>query len=370
MFEKDQRRVHRGWRALAVTVGALLVVPLAACASGSGSSAGGDSSGGGDKQVIVYGFAGDWDLWFKDWGTEFKKETGITVKYVSGPDSTMRQRIVAENASRSDVFISTPSDSNQLAEKGLLADIPWDQVPSAKSIDDKFKGAQIGVWGYDLLLPAYNTDKVSAADAPTSWKDLADPKWKDKIALFAPTEEGATRSAMVMEKAYGDKDALDLIQKQYANAKLTFTDAGIAESALATGSVDVSALSLGSAMVATQQAGGAVKTVIPSEGAFVMLNSISMMKNAPDGSAAKKFVAFFLDKWMQNQIMNKLGISVAVDKDVKLDNPALEKALGQPVDKVLATAYFPDWKDWLKKDSSGKTKYDDLIAQITAAAHQ
>ena len=32
-----------------------------------------------------------------------------------------------------------------------------------------------------VYAPAYNTSKVSAADAPKTWTDLLDPKWKGKL---------------------------------------------------------------------------------------------------------------------------------------------------------------------------------------------
>jgi ABC-type Fe3+ transport system substrate-binding protein len=353
----------RRYRRLAAAA-AVIALPLTACAGGAQDAAESDT------EVIIYGFSGNWDLWFKDWETKFKEETGIAIEYISGPGATMRQRIAAEGAAKSDVFISTPSDANLLQIEGLLADIPWDQVPAAASIDERFKSEQVSVWGYDLLLPAYNTDKIAPADAPTSWKELADPEWKDRLAVFAPTEEGATRHTMVMIGAYGEDEALDLVQKQYENAKLSFNSAGLAESALATGDVDVSALSLGSAMVSREQAGGAVATVNPEEGAFVMLNSISIMKDAPHPEAAQKFVSFFLDSWIQDQIMNQLGISIAVNSDVELVNENIADILGGNVEDVTANAYFPNWSEWLAEDESGQTKFAELMTKIQERAQQ
>ncbi len=37
-------------------------------------------------------------------------------------------------------------------------------------------------FGFNVSIPAYNTKLISAEDAPKSWKDLLDPKWKGKIA--------------------------------------------------------------------------------------------------------------------------------------------------------------------------------------------
>src|ERR1700761_4559070 len=222
-------------RRLVIAVCAASTIALGACSSSpstSNTTAAGSSAKLGGS-ITVYGWAGDWDLWFKKWGSEFKAQTGVTLNYISGAGTTMRQRIAAEKASKSDIFIGTPSDNYLLAQQGLLANIPWNQVPDASSIDSKFKGQQVAIWGYDMELIAYNTKYLTASQAPTSWADLADPKWSGKLGLNDPTQEGATRSALVMIQKYGQQKALSLISQMYKNAKLTYTTPGAEESALA-----------------------------------------------------------------------------------------------------------------------------------------
>ena len=48
----------------------------------------------------------------------------------------------------------------------------------------------------------YNTNKVSKSEAPKSWKDLLDPKWKGRIASVDPKKSGPMRlwvAAMVQK---------------------------------------------------------------------------------------------------------------------------------------------------------------------------
>ena len=147
----------------------------------------------------------------------------------------MRQRIIAENAAQSDIFISTPGDAFTLGNQGYLADIPWDQVPSAANVDQKFKYKQIGIWGYDFHAIGFNPDYLSYADAPKSWKELADPKWKGKIGMPVVTDDTASRPMMVMSKAYGEDQALQYLQSMYDNATVLFDTPGRLESSIATG---------------------------------------------------------------------------------------------------------------------------------------
>ena len=41
-----------------------------------------------------------------------------------------------------------------------------------------------------VYAPAYNSEKVTAADAPKTWKDLLDPKWKGKAVIAHPAYSG------------------------------------------------------------------------------------------------------------------------------------------------------------------------------------
>ena len=61
---------------------------------------------------------------------------------------------------------------------------------------------QISYLGLYLII--YNTQKVTAADAPKSWKDLLDPKWKGQIAVGHPGYSGAIGvMGVVLTKLYG-----------------------------------------------------------------------------------------------------------------------------------------------------------------------
>ena len=72
-----------------------------------------------------------------------------------------------------------------LKSRGVLA--PY-QSPSANGISDTFKDRD-GYWtGFSarLRVIVYNTNKVTDADAPRSVLDLADPRWKDQVAIADP----------------------------------------------------------------------------------------------------------------------------------------------------------------------------------------
>ena len=67
--------------------------------------------------------------------------------------------------------------------------------------DKDEKGAWSSVRISNMII-AYNSDKLSAEEAPKSWKDLTDPKWQGKIAMPNPMLSG---TAFVAVAALADK---------------------------------------------------------------------------------------------------------------------------------------------------------------------
>jgi len=319
------------------------------------------------EEVVVCGWAGNWDLWFGDWAKAFKNETGIEIKYMSGPGVQMYQKILSEkNNPKVDVFINVPSLNYLLASKGLLEDIPWDKMSSSKNIDDKFKSKNVAIWGYDLFLLAYNRDYIQEKDAPKKWVDLIDTKYRGKITLNEPNAETALRHWMVMKDKYGEDKAWQYLMDMYKNVAKTTNTPGDVERSVATGEAPIAAMSMGNLMVAVQQAGGNIQSVPPEDGSWLMLNSIVIIKNCPHKDAAVKFVNWYLSEYAQNDIMNNLGISIAVNNNVKLTNESIKKIglAGHTVDEVMAAAYVPDWLYWTEKVEGEKTRLELTIDEL------
>jgi iron(III) transport system substrate-binding protein len=69
----------------------------------------------------------------------------------------------------------------------------------------------------------YNTDLVTEADAPKTWRDIADPKWKGQCILVDPRAfAGAMSWAKQLRDAYGD----DFL-RQMAAQGCSITDSGV-----------------------------------------------------------------------------------------------------------------------------------------------
>ncbi|WAP56413.1 ABC transporter substrate-binding protein [Streptomyces sp. S465] len=105
-----------------------------------------------------------------------KKYPGIKVKYTNkkAPD-LVTQLNVEQAADRVSFDVSNAGGLTVLPSQDMAAKVNWAdyEVPAGQIFADNF----VYVWAVPKVW-AYNTDAVAAGDAPASWDDLLDPRWK------------------------------------------------------------------------------------------------------------------------------------------------------------------------------------------------
>lgn len=316
--------------------------------------------------VTVYGWSGDWDLWFAQWGEKFKQDTGITVQYVSGGGLEMYSRVLAEKeAPKADLLLSSASYLFQAKNLGALRSIPWDSLQNAKDVDARFKFDAVAVIGYDIYHMAYSTTAIAAGDAPKKWADLANPKWKGRVIQRTPASDLTAWIWMALAKTEGEDMAWQTVLAMFKNSSTWVNSSGEMVQALALGEGDLAPASIGHVMLAVKQAGAPIASAMP-ETPILMLNGLGLVKNSPNPEGAAKFLDFFLGQYVQDFIMNKAGTSIAVNNTVDLTNKDLVKVGlgGMPIDQVLDIAFLPDWTHWTETVADGQTRLGELSAEI------
>src|SRR5215207_5148549 len=122
---------------------------------------------------------------------EYEKRTGVRVNAMYDTEETkstgLANRLIAEQARpQADVFWSNePVRTLVLKSRHVLA--PY-RSPSATGIPEALVDPE-GYWtGFSarIRVIAYNTKSATANDAPRSIFDLADPQWKDQVAMADP----------------------------------------------------------------------------------------------------------------------------------------------------------------------------------------
>lgn len=136
----------------------------------------------------------------------------------------------------------------------------------------------------------YNTTKVKAADAPTSWADLVDPKWRNLASVGHPGFSGFVGAwAIEMKNLYGEgwfKKLADNKPQVGRSIIDTVTTVTSGERSISAGPINLAAM--GAAK------GNPLAVVAPKEGLMLMTSPSAIMANAPHPNAAKLFMEFLV----------------------------------------------------------------------------
>jgi iron(III) transport system substrate-binding protein len=144
--------------------------------------------------------------------------------------------------------------------------------------------------GAGLMAIVYNSAKVTKADAPKSWLDLADPKWKGKLALSSPAFSGfdAALDVMLMRKL-----GWGYFEKLEKNSPLIQRSTFDTITGISSGERLVATMPDGVAIEAIQK-GNALALVYPTDGSILIAGLTAIMKNAQQPNTAKLFTEFLL----------------------------------------------------------------------------
>jgi iron(III) transport system substrate-binding protein len=218
------------------------------------------------------------------------KYSGIEVRVERTGAERVFQRIGQEYASGVHaVDVVNSSDASHLLtwkRQGLL--LPYVPEDVAKHYKPEHRDADGTYAGFRATLSpiAYNTKQMKAEDAPTSFRDLLDPKWKGKIVKAHPGYSGTILTAtfeMVRDIGW---DFYENLAKQNIMQVQSATDP---PKKLSLGERSVMADGTEYNVFLLKDAGQPVDTIYPTEGTPFVIGPNGIFKAAPNPNAAKLF---------------------------------------------------------------------------------
>ncbi|GAX55980.1 2-aminoethylphosphonate ABC transporter substrate-binding protein [Streptomyces olivochromogenes] len=354
------RNLHH-LKPIAAVVGSLaLAATLTAC--------GGASSASDAKVVTVYSADGlkgeNGDGWYDQVFKDFEKQTGIKVKYVEGGSGEMVQRAVREKTNpQADVLVTLPPFIQQADGKGLL------QKYTPKGSDQVAGGDKAADATWTCVVNNYFGfvyDKKELKQAPTTWEELLDARYKNKLQYSTPGVAGDGTAVLVkaIHDFGGREQALAYLKKLQANnvgpsastGKLApKVDKG--ELLVANGDVqmnyaqskDMPNLGIWFPKATDKAADAAGKPTT-----FALPYAAGLVTKAPHSENGRKLLDFMLTAKAQQQV-SEIGGGFSARKDVKatdanaialtklMDGVALFEPDWADIDKNL-TSYVEDWK--------------------------
>jgi len=277
----------------------LLVAMLAVTAlAGCGEKAEGETKGEGS--VVVYSPHNAEEI--NPIINEFTERTGIRVDVVAAGTGELLKRVEAEGENPlGDVMWGGGAESLDSFKDYFESYTIEDDA----KIPDMFKDPERKWYGFSALpmVIIYNNKLVSAEEAPLSWEDLTDPKWKGKIAFADPAKSGSSYTilATMLEAFKDDGDegwatikafVENLDNKILGSSSGTYK--GVSDGEYAVG------LTLEKAASRYIIAGSDMTIIYPSEGTSAAPDGIAMIKGAKNEENAKKFIEFTFSKEVQD----------------------------------------------------------------------
>ena len=146
-----------------------------------------------------------------------------------------------------------------------------------------------------------NTRWVGADDGPRSWADLADPKWKSKLAIQDPRPGGGGFSWFVQtltDPSLGEPYLRKMVQQKIFFGRTN----DLVFSMLVRGEYFVHIAGTEERATSEAPKSAPVKFIKPRDGAFYTRISLGLIKHAPHPSAAKLYVDFALSEAGQKAV--------------------------------------------------------------------
>ncbi len=233
---------------------------------------------------------------------------GIKVEVHRTGSQRILQRVMQElQAGLKIVDVIHTSDAGHfvlLKEKKLLAKYT---PPGVDRFPAGFKDADGYYYGLRATVNviAYNTKLVSAADAPKTWKDLLDPRWKGKLVTAHPGYSGVIAThVLALVHLHGWEYFKQLAQNRLMLVQSAVDPAGV----VASGERVVAANGGDYYYYQMKKKGNPIEVVYPKEGVPLVVSPTAIAAFAPHPNAARLFTDFTFTRELQQVMADSEGL--------------------------------------------------------------
>ena len=233
---------------------------------------------------------------------------GIKVEVHRTGSQRILQRVMQElQANIKNVDVVHTSDAGHfvlLKEKKLLArhtPAGVERFPAGfKDKDGYYYGLRATV-----NVIAYNTQKVTAAEAPKTWKDLLDPKWKGRMVTAHPGYSGVIAThVLALVHLHGWEYFQALAKNQLMLVQSAVDPSGV----VASGERLVAVNGGEYTFYQSKKQGNPVEIVYPKEGVPLVVSPTAITSFAPHPQAARLFTDFSFTREVQQVMADSEGL--------------------------------------------------------------
>jgi putative spermidine/putrescine transport system substrate-binding protein len=304
---------------------------------------------GGELVVAAWGASYE-EAYRRTFLPRFEQEHNVKIVYVPGISSETLAKIQAQkDAPQIDIAMMDEPPKLVGKQQGLFAKLDESKVPNLKEMyesapDPDGIGVNFAVGATGVFYNA-NAFKEKGWDPPTSWLDLWDPKFKQKLVFHSITNGFGLNFFLSMVRVLGgnekgDVEAAfqkikDLVPSAITIDKFTDTPKLIQqeEALIGTWGID---------RVANLKAttGFPVEFVFPREGTVGLRSTVNVVNGAPHADMAHAWTNMILAQQTQVELAREVG-NGPLNKNVTLPPEVAEQVIYGPerVEKLI----WPDW---------------------------
>jgi iron(III) transport system substrate-binding protein len=255
-------------------------------------------SAGNTRRLLIYTPHGQ-DL-LKDFIARYKQShPEADVQFLDMGSRQILERVTVErNNPQADLWWGASHTTFQsAADDNLLAPYhpSWAGKVPAESRDQSDRW--YGTYETPQVI-AYNSEAVTAADAPRDWDDVLDPKWRDKVLIRNPNPSDTMRAifgAMIW-RFYKDTNSTDRgydwLRKLDANVHEYTADGTLMMQKLARREGLITLWDMPDVRLYKEQKNFPVGYVVPASGTPVIIDGIAIVRGAPNEEEARRFYEF------------------------------------------------------------------------------
>jgi iron(III) transport system substrate-binding protein len=245
-----------------------------------------------------------------------KKYPYLKADYWRGDSRAIIQKVLAEL--RNGNPLADVAESSGLSEPLVQAGVvvPFTS-PELASYDPKYLDSRhlYAPSRLSYFATAYNTKLVPKAEAPKSYEDLLDAKWKGKIAWRVDSDSGSALFIANLRLAWGEEKAQSYLKRFAAQKIISFDgSARTLVNRVMEGEYPIAVNIFGHHPLISARAGAPVDSILMDPVASVS-GTVLLLKNAKHPYAAMLLIDFILSKEGQKTLKHS---------DYFPSNPAVE----------------------------------------------
>lgn len=247
-----------------------------------------------EEKVVIYSTHGEAMLELV--AEEFEKETGVKVEFINlKGELADRVRAEKDNPQADIMFGGASSIFMELKDEELYEQY---ETSWASKIDPLFKDSE-NYWFGTIQTPVmmfYNTEVISAEDAPKDWSDLTKEEYKDQLVFrnALSSSARATYSSLLQQFENDDKleEGWEFMKAMDVNTKQYFSSGSLMFQAIGRKEAGISFATLNSIIDNKVKNNIPLEIINATSGSPVITDGIALIKGAKHPNAAKAFIDF------------------------------------------------------------------------------